>query len=270
MALQKLSQKKGSIALYIVLLVIALATMLMLRQCSTQRIGPRPDDIAGGDTINVAIEISPSGLDLTGDSLSGEYYNLLQRISKSSPDSSKLIFKFHPYTRLEDALEWLNEGRCRIVVGDIPVTAELKEKYIFVDPVALDKQVLVQLRDSLATDTLADGHNRFVENQFDLAKREVHVAKGSPYVQRLLNLSHEIGDTIYVIEDQDYSSEQLTILTATGQIPLAVVSESTAKALASRYPMLDHTVNISFNQFQSFILQPSDTLLRNRINSALK
>ena len=222
MPFQKLQPRRGSMLLYIVLLVVALGLMLSARQCSTSRIGLPPDMTAGGDTLNVAIEISPTSLSLAGDTLSGAYYNLLRQTCASH----NLPVRFHPYTRLEDALQWLSEGRCRLIVGDLPVTAELRDSLIFLNPVGVDKQVLVQLR----------------------------------------NLSHEIGDTIYITEDPEYSSEQLVILTALGEIPLAVVNSETASALKSRYPRLDTSVEISLNQFQSWALSPRDSLLRDSLN----
>lgn len=270
MKLNRLQARSGSKWLYLLLLVLAIGLMLMLRLCSSKRIGPRPDTFAGGDTINIAIEISPASYYFAGDSLNGDYYNILKQISAAAPDSAPLPFHFIPFTRVEDAVNWLDEGRCQLVVGDIPITTELRQKYIFLDPVAIDRQVLVQLRDTLSADTLATGSTRFIHNQFELGGREVRVAKGSPYVQRLRNLSREIGDTIYVVEDAEYSPEQLTIMTATGEVPLSVVSESTAKRLASHYPNLDYSVAISLNQFQSFLLMPRDSLLRDRLNLALK
>lgn len=255
MGYKKLEVKKGAMALYVVLLAVALGLMLTARQCSTKRIGERPDPVAGGDTLNVAIEISPTGLSLAGDSLSGEYYDLLREACRRHGRP----VRFHPYTRLEDALSWLKEGRCRLIVGDLPVTAELRDRLIFVDPVGVDKQVLVQLSDSTA-----------VKTQFDLGGKKVHVPKESPYIQRLRNLSHEIGDTIYIVEDSDYSSEQLVILTAVGEIPRAVVNRAIAESLRSRYPRLDLSVDISFNQFQSWALAPRDSLLRDTLNLWLR
>lgn len=110
MPFQKLQPRRGSMLLYIVLLVVALGLMLSARQCSTSRIGLPPDMTAGGDTLNVAIEISPTSLSLAGDTLSGAYYNLLRQTCASH----NLPVRFHPYTRLEDALQWLSEGRCRL------------------------------------------------------------------------------------------------------------------------------------------------------------
>ena len=64
MPFQKLQPRRGSMLLYIVLLVVALGLMLSARQCSISRIGLPPDMTAGGDTLNVAIEISPTSLSL--------------------------------------------------------------------------------------------------------------------------------------------------------------------------------------------------------------
>lgn len=248
--MQKLQPKKGALGLYIILLVAAVAAMLAVKQCSTRSIGERPDNTAGGDTLNVAMEISPTSLSLEADTLSGEYYNMLRQVLAKHG----IPLRLHPYTRIEDALQWLRNGRVRLVVGDLPVTTEMRREFIFVNPVALDKQVLVQLREA---DTVPPA----VQNQFDLAQKEVTVPKGSPYIARLRNLSHEIGDTIYIREDPVNSSEQLVILTALGKIPMAVVSGATARKLSPRYPLLDTSVDISLNQFQSWALAPRDSLL---------
>lgn len=259
MGLQKLQMKKGALGLYIVLLGAALLLMLSLRQCSVKRIGPRADDVAGGDTLNIAIEISPTGLSLAGDTLSGQYYDMLRRVL---PQNGVAV-KFHPFTRLEDALQWLKVGRCRLVVGEFPVTSEMREELIFVQPIGVDKQVLVQQHGdtvSYSRDSLT------VRNQFDLAGKNVHVVKGSPFVQRLRNLSREIGDTIYITEDSIYSAEQLVILTAIGEIPYTVVNRTTAQQLSRRYPSIDYSVDVSFNQFQSWALAPGDTILRDSLN----
>lgn len=248
--------------LYVALLVGAVTLMLTARQCSVERIGPRPDNVAGGDTLNVAIEISPTGLSLSGDTLSGVYYDML----KGALSRHGVAVRFHPFTRPEDALQWLRDGRCRLVVGEFPVTSEMREELIFVNPVGVDKQVLVQLGDSIdhSRDSLK------VRNQFELGGKTVHVVKGSPFVQRLRNLSREIGDTIYIVEDSVYSSEQLVLLTAVGEVQFAVVNRATAGSIAASYPALDYSVDVSFNQFQSWALAPRDSLLRDSLNLWLR
>lgn len=258
--MHKLPQKKGSLSLYLLLLIIAVGAMAMIRQCSRPQIPPRVENLAGGDTINVAIEISPMGATMVGDTLGGVYYDMLRQAAASHG----MTLRFHPFTQLESALRGLDEGRYRLVVSDIPATAELKDKYIFIDPVGIDRQVLVQRRD-----TTVANDSSLITTQFHLAKKEVVVPKGSPYISRLINLSHEIGDTIYITEDPEYSSEQLILLTALGEVSRVVVSERVALPFLQKYPQLDASLGISFNQFHGWALAPADSALRDTLSSWL-
>ena len=76
------------------------------------------------------------------------------------------------------------------------------------------------------------------------------MTSGSPSAMRLRNLSAEIGDTILVKEDPDYGSEQLVMMVAVGDIPLAVVNEKTALRLAGEYPGIDVSTAISLPSFR--------------------
>lgn len=260
MSLKRLEPRKGSLRLYVALLLAAVLAMFSVRQCSSSRIGPREYHAAGGDTVNIAIEVSPMGVVLSGDTLSGPYYDMVRRVF----DGYGREVKFHPFTRLSDAMEWLREGRCRMVVAEIPVTAALNEEYIFVDPGVVDRLVLVQLADSAG--------NKPVMTQTDLGGKTLWVSKGSPAVMRIQNLSHEIGDTIIVKEDPEYGAEALGMLVALGELPggLTVMSRSVADSLKVRYPRLDVSVEVSFNQYKGWALMPADSLLRDSVSSALR
>ncbi len=256
MSFQRLQPKKGSIILYLGLLAACVALIVSLKECSVKRLGERPDLTAGGDTLNVAIEVGPFGVITSGDTLSGPYYGMLRRAC----ERGNIPLRLHPYTRLADALRWLDEGKCRLVVGDIAVTAELKERYAFVDPGVVDRMVLVQPRDTAG--------NIAVRTQTDLANKTVWVVKGSPALLRLNNLAHEIGDTIIIKEDPEYGPPELVILAGLGELPgggMAVVSRSVADSLASRYRNLDTSVEISLNQFRGWATLPKDSLLRDSL-----
>lgn len=250
----RLPHKKGSFPLYILLLVIAAGLMVGMRQCSARNLPERADKVAGGDTINVAIEISPMGVTTIGDTLGGYYYDMINRLAAAHGR----MLRFHPFTQLQTALAGLDEGRYQIVVSDIPATSELKNRYIFVQPGEIDRQVLVQRRDSTGEVEC--------KTQFDLAGKHVTVPHNSPFISRLRNLSHEIGDTIFVTEDPIYSSEQLIILTAIGEVPNVVVSAHVAAPLLQRYPSLDASLEISLNQFHGWALSPRDSALCDTIN----
>lgn len=235
------------------LLVAVLAIMFMLHECSskthdnTRRFTP-----GSGDTVNVAIEYSPISLYRYEDTLGGFNYDLLRLVL--SQDGRKL--KFYPVATVSDAIDGLEKGTFDIVVADIPITAAFKEKYRFSEAVYLDRQILVS-RDST------------IRSQLDLARKQIYVPAGSPVAHRLRNLSHEIGDTIYVMEDTEYGAEQLFILTAVGEIPNAVINKGVAERLAPQYPDVDISTPISFTQFQSWIMSRNPDSPADSIDAAL-
>lgn len=255
---KRLQQRRGQLGLSLLLLAGVVLLMFSIKQCSAPGLPPRNEGIAGGDTINVAIELSPMGVNLSSDTLSGVYYDMIKEVCRRHG----VQVKFHPFTLLSSALAGLEEGKYQLVVSDIPATAEMKEKFIFTDPVEVDRLVLAQLPDSAG--------NLPVANQVELAGREICLPQGSPAMSRVSSLAREIGDTIIVRQDSLYSSEQLLILVANGERPNAAVSLAIAKEMKERYPMLDISLELSFNQFHSWALNPKDSLLRDSISAWLE
>lgn len=239
------------------LLLIAIGAMWMLKICSRPHVSDAPGTFmpSGGDTIDVAIEYSPLTFYQYGDTIGGFDYDLLRIIA----GEGGLKLKFHPVSALASALDGLRSRRYDVVVADVPTTAELRDEFAFTEPAFLDRQVLVQRRDSVG----------FVSSALDLAGKKVWVAAQSPAVTRLRNLSAEIGDTIQIVTDSLYGSEQLVILTATGEIDRAVVNERIAKAMSVDYPDIDISTQITFTQFQSWLMRRDDTKLAAEIDTLL-
>lgn len=257
--MKKLQTKgNGRIGLLVLLLAGGLALMWSLRQCSS---APAKIDSksakSGGDTIDVAIEYSPMSLYIYADTLGGLNYDALRIIASHL----NLTVKIHPLSSVEQALEGLDNGMFDIVVADIPATLGHGEDYRFSEPVYLDRQVLVQRIDSMGTAEIT--------TPLDLANRHVWVASGSPAIERLRNLSEEIGDTIFIEQEAQYGSEQIFLLVASGQIPLAVVNEGIALSLAKKYSTVDVSQSVSFTQFQSWAMRKDNDSLAVAIDSAI-
>jgi membrane-bound lytic murein transglycosylase MltF len=107
-----------------------------------------------------------------------------------------------------------------------------------------------------------------IRNQLDLAQRRLYIPKDSPAKLRIENLSHEIGDTIYVSEDELYSTEQLIIMVAKGDIDFAVCDLQLAKKSATQFPgVIDIDTDISFTQLQSWAVRKNSPVLLDSINS---
>lgn len=245
-------------ALYGLLLVAALTLMLCVRTCSMPTLRVAERHPSGGDTIDVAIEYGPLSLYRYDDTLGGFSYDLLRQMASERV----LHLKFHPVVALGEALDGLDKGLFDIVVAAMPMTERYRERYAFTAPVYLDRQVLVQLRDSTGKAPIG--------SQLDMAGHEVWVMAQSPVADRLHNLASEIGDTIYVVEDPAYGSEQLFLMTATGEIPSAVVNERIARAMTADYPQVDISTAVSFNQFQSWLCRKADSLLVSRLDTIME
>lgn len=245
---------KPKMTVYVLLLAAAIAAMVALRHCDGAGQRPIPSD--RGDTLYVAIEYGPMSLYMYDDTLGGFNHDLLGLIAKREG----IVVTFKPVVSIDESLERLNNGEYDIVAAQMPATAEFKDKYLFSEPVFIDKHVLVQRR--------GDAGKTGVSTQLDLGGKTVCVAKGSPVVSRIYSLSREIGDSIYV-KELDCSNEQLFLLVASGAEQLAAVDEQTARRLSSAYPNVDSGTAVSFNQFHSWILRKGNEPLRDSLDKYL-
>ena len=248
---QRKKVKRGSIALYALLLIVAIVMMIVLRGYVKHE-EVKTDD---SNDIVVAIEYAPMFLYTYDDTLGGFSYELLQLVAKQGG----VQLKFQPMVTLSSSLDKLKAGDYRIVCAEFPVTKEHKQEYLFTNPIYLDRQVLVQAK---------NGEGEIaIKSQLDLAKDSVWVVNGSSSELRLKNLSNEIGDTIYVVTEKNYGTEQLFMRVVSGEIKQAVMNERIATELAKNYSNIDISMGISLTQFQSWILNKNDSAFCDSINS---
>lgn len=245
---------------YIGALAIALVLMFLIRQCTVRRNSPysMPRAHSGGDTIDIAIEVSPLLYSLAADTVEGLDYEMLRDFSRRTGRP----IKFHPFTSVSKALEGLEAGLYDIAVSSMPSTREMKDKYIMTKPLYIDRQVLVQRK--LPGDSLPP-----IISQHQLAGDTVWLPEDSPFLTRVRLLSHEIGDTIYVEQPRQFSSEQLFILVAAGEIPRAVVNEGVAMQMVRNFADADISTAMSFAQFQTWALRTDSRQLAADINNWL-
>lgn len=249
------SDKKRLTSIYVMLLFVVVVGMISLRRCGSGKGADAEEN--GIDTLHVAIEYAPMSMYTYADTLGGFNYDVLRVISRNYG----MPMMFHPIVSRQEGITGLMDGTYDILVADIPATLGNEEGLKYTEPVYLDRQVLVQQRDSAG--------NIAVKSVLELGDRTVWVVKDSPMVTRLHNLSEEIGDTIYVNEYDGTSSEQLFILTAIGEIGMCVVNDMTAKRMAQQYPNVDTSTKVSFTQFQSWLIR-DDHPLEDSLNSIIR
>lgn len=240
------------IGLIIIVIVVVMASRVVIIDTKGHNNNDYPIVTTG--VLNVAIDYSPLSYQLSGDSISGFDYELLQILSRHA----HIKIDIHPETGLTNSLRLLDNGTYDVIAQQIPITTENKQNYIFTKPLLLNKQVLIQRKDSAG--------NVNIRNQLDLNGCTLHIAEDAPTRLRIENLAHEIGDTIHICEMPDYGAEQLIILVATGEIDYAVCDEIKAQVIAQDYPNIDYKTDISFTQFMSWTLKPSSTTLRDSLD----
>lgn len=249
-------RSKKLLTLYCVLLAIALMTMSMLWMLRKPAVRDYPQ-IAGEGILRLVTDYNPSGYYITGDTIAGFQYELSQAIA----EISGLDVQINLEMSLPKSFEALIGQTCDVIARNIPVTSQAKEKYLFTEPVILNKQVLVQ-----RTAKSNEG-TQPIRNQLDLADKTLYIPKDSPALLRLQNLAKEIGDTIHVKEDSLYAAEQLIIMVAKGDIDYAVCDQLVASGLQKQYPEIDILTDISFTQLESWAMRKDAPILLDSLNS---
>lgn len=261
MSLQRIPVKKGRPAVLLALLAAVIVVMVLASKCSrplpaTATLHP-PTVKSGGDTLDVAVELSALTYMPQGDTVTGLDYAILSRIACAHG----IPVKFHPFAPLSYALDGMEGGLFDMVISTFPSTADFKSKYRLTEEVYRDREVLVQLKDSPGYVPAADG----------LGGDTVWIAPGSPFAGRIANLAAEIGDTIYVEQPQGRTAEHLVMLVASGDIPRAVVYGSLARRMKEElYPQLDTDTPVSFTQFQTWIVNPARAALADSLDVWLR
>lgn len=209
--------------------------------------------------LNVATDYNSIGYYVSGDSVMGFQYEMMRALEKA------WSVKVHVFLEnsLDDNLKGLLTQKYDLVARSIPVNTELKGTFAFTQSIILNKQVLVQ-RKALYNDSIPP-----IRQHLDLGKRVIYVPEDSPAMLRLKNLSHEIGDTIYIRQNTTYEAEQLVMMVASGDIDFTVCDQKVAKQLAERFPEIDIETDISFTQLESWAVRKDAPVLLDSLNAWL-
>ena len=239
---------------YIILLAFAIVVMMTIAYRKPVRLAVRDyPEIRSEGVLRIVTEYDRTGYYLQDGDAQGFQYALSREIARLSGVETLLY--------LEKSFYGLSTNQYDVVARNIPITSELKAQYRFIEPIVLNRQVLVQRR-------LPDNDERtLIRNHVDLAHCEIHIPKGSPALLRLFNLQQEIGNTIFILEDPLYSSEQLCIKVAKGDIDFAVCDQQTALLAQRSLPELDVDTGIGFTQLQAWAVRPEAVALADSLNA---
>ena len=252
---------RNLLVLYIILLLIAILMMGGLIYIREKTVIVRDyQEIQAEGILRIVTENDPSGYVATDTQIQGFQYELSRAIARLS---GLEVFIYIDLS-LEKSFEGLQTNHYDIIARNIPTTSYLKESYLFTDPIVLSKQVLIQ-RKKIVNNGIAP-----LRNQLDLAEKTLYVPESSPALLRLRHLQHEIGDTIYIVEEPLYSSEQLIEMVAQGVIDYTVSDLQIALVSEKQLPEIDLQTDISFTQLQAWVIRQTSPVLLDSLNHWLR
>lgn len=164
----------------------------------------------------------------------------------------------------------LAEDECDVIALDLTVTKSRSQVVSFTEPHGQSRQVLIQRKPanwlSMSSSAIED---RLVRNQLDLAGKTIHVQRNSAFVDRLQNLMEEIGDSIYIVQE-DREVEELIEMLANGEIDYTVSDEQIGRINQDYYAIIDARTPLSFPQNLSWAVRKNTPLLLEAINEWMR
>ncbi len=225
------------------------------------------DEIKKRGYITAIVENISTGLFIYKGRPMGYEYELLTRFAKRH----NLELRLDVTKSVDEAFRKLNDGSVDIIAYNLTITKERKEKMLFTDPHSMVRLVLVQRKpDNWRKMKVHEIEESLIRNPVDLIGREVYVRKSTSHVQRLENLSEEIGGDILIIEDfPEVQTEGLIKKVADQEIDFTVAEEDIALVNATYFPILDVKTPVSFPQQIAWGLRLASPDLRDSLNEWL-
>lgn len=248
--------------IFLILTIVAVSGCGINKRSAKQRKKIKHDleDIKKDGVLKVITSYSSTSYFLYKGQAMGYEYDLLKRFAKHLD----LELDIHISNDIDTMFEQLLNGDVDLIAHGLTVTNQRKQKVDFSDYLYLTHQVLVQRKPEnwrqLKWSALQAS---LVHDVIDLIGDTVSVRANSSYINRLANLSDEIGGTIFIDTlPGNLSTDRIIEMVANGEIKYTVADNNIANISASYYPELDIRVPISFSQRMAWAVRPqSDELL---------
>lgn len=241
---------------------VALSAILFnpSEQESTPHLPRSYQDIVSSGVLRAVTEYNSISFHAQGDTIGGLHYELLQAFAKEKGLKAEIT----PEMSVEKRIQGLRNGTYDLLANSVLINSDRKDSLLFTQPILLGRQILVQRKVTQEND-----YSNYIDSPLKLAQKKIHVAKGSPFILRIQNLSNEIGDTIYIEEVEKYGQEQLLAMVANGDIDYTICDETIALTVIKDMPQLDIRTAISFTQFYSWGVNKENNILLDSLNAWL-
>lgn len=194
----------------------------------------------------------------------GYEYDLLKRFAKHLD----VEFELSVSNDLDTMFQYLADGKVDLIAHGLTITNARKEMVTFSDYLYLTHQVLVQRKpENWRKMRWSQLQASLIHDPIELIGDTVSVRANSSYLDRLSNLSDELGGVIHVDTlHGDLSTDRIIEMVAKGEIKYTFADNNIASINASYYPDLDISVPVSFSQRMAWAVRPNSTELGSALN----
>lgn len=198
----------------------------------------------------------------------GYEYELLKRFAEHLGVELNIAISNNIDTMYQELLN----GKVNIIAHGLTITEERKKLVNFSEYLYLTHQVLVQKKpDNWRKMKWSKLQSSLKHDVIDLIGDTVSVRDKSSYINRLSNLSEEMGGQIHVDTlPANLSTDRIIEMVADGKIKYTVADNNIASINASYYPILDIDVPVSFSQRISWAVHPDSPNLEKVLNDWIK
>ena len=176
----------------------------------------------------------------------GFEYDLVKKLS----EHLNVQLELNVINDIEEMIRMIETGKGDLIVFNLTITKDRLKAIDFTHPINSTKQVLVQRKpDNWLDMKIHQIEKKLIRDPEDLIGKTIVVRSSSAYIQRLNNLSDEIGGDIdIVVADPELTIEDLIAQVASGEIDYTISDDNIAKLNAAFYRNLDVHTAISLKQ----------------------
>ena len=202
----------------------------------------------------------------------GEPMGFQYELLKSFAEYLNVKLEVQILNDLDESFSCINSFDCDLIALGLTVTKERSKFVDFTEPFTQTRQMLIQKKPEnwRSYPTWESLEQSLLRNPLDLAGKTIHIQKNTSYLQRLKNLSDEIGADIIIVEHEDATVEELITMVAEGEIEYTICDEHIALVNQKYNPDIDVKTAISFPQNIAWAVRKGSTGLLDTINSWLE
>jgi len=169
---------------------------------------------------------------------------------------------------VDELINMLIRGDGDMIAYALTITDNRRKVIDFTKHHAKTHQVLVQKKpDNWRKMKLHEIDRALLSDALDLIGDTVWVRRNSSYYERMINLMHEIGDTIHIeILPGDIDTEEIIEEVSKGKIKYTISDYNIASIMSSYFDDIDIRVPVSMSQRLAWAVRKSSPELKTAIN----